>query len=50
MKIISLINEKKFNSNKIIKFVKKNISDINDNEIKNIIVTFDYLNNLKKKN
>jgi hypothetical protein len=49
-KIISLINEKKFNSNKIIKFIKKNIPDINNNEIKNIIVTFEYLNNLKKNN
>lgn len=49
-KIISLINEKKFNSNKIIKFIKKNIPDITDNEIKNIIVTFEYLNNLKKNN
>lgn len=40
------IKNKKFNINKILKFINKNIPDTTNDEIKNIKNTFEYLNNI----
>ncbi len=42
--ICKYINESKFNIKNIIKFIKKNITDITNNEIENIITSFEFLN------
>ncbi len=42
--INSYIRSKKYNTKSIIKFLKNNVDNINQKEINNTIVTFDYLN------
>jgi len=44
IKINHLVREKKFNTKNIIKFLKNNIENLNQEEIKNIQITFEYLN------
>jgi hypothetical protein len=44
LKLNSYISKSKFNVKKIIKFIKNNINDITDEEITNMIVSFDFLN------
>jgi 5'-3' exonuclease len=43
-KITSYIKKNKFNIKNIIKFLKNNITDINENELSNVKITFEYLN------
>lgn len=42
--IYKFISKKKFNIKNILKFIKNNIKDITDEEIKNMIISFDFLN------
>lgn len=43
-KINNYISNKKFNTKNILKFIKHNIQDITEEEITNIIISFDFLN------
>jgi hypothetical protein len=45
LEVCKFICKSKFNTKNIIKFIKNNIEDITDNEIDNMITSFDFLNN-----
>ena len=42
--IYKFVSKSKFNIKNIVKFIKNNINDITDDELSNMIVSFDYLN------
>jgi predicted transcriptional regulator len=42
--VCKYISKSKFNIKNIIKFIKNNIHDITENEIKNMIASFEFLN------
>lgn len=44
-KICNYIIDSKFNIKNIIKFIKNNIDNITDNEVNNMIISFEFLNN-----
>lgn len=43
--IYTYISKKKFNTKNILKYIKNNIEDITNDEITNMIISFDFLNN-----
>ena len=43
-KIYQFISNKKFNTKNILKYIKNNIKDITEEEITNMIISFDFLN------